>query len=84
MERWNEFGIHESQLGLHPVPLRNVAGLLFVALGDDPVSFDRVAAEVGGKMIHQGLEDAKLAKSVRYTVQANWKLIFENNRECYH
>ena len=56
------------------MPLRNVAGLLFVALGDDPVSFDRVAAEVGEKMRHQGLEDAKLAKSVRYTVQANWKL----------
>ena len=35
-------------------------------------------------MRHQGLEDAKLAKSVRYTVKANWKLIFENNRECYH
>ena len=35
-------------------------------------------------MQHQGLEDAKLAKSVRYTVKANWKLVFENNRECYH
>ncbi len=42
-----EFGVHPSKLGLHPVPLKNVAGLLFVALGDDPVSFDRVAAEVG-------------------------------------
>jgi glycine betaine monooxygenase A len=79
-----EFGVDQSNLGLHPVPLRNVAGLLFVALGDDPVSFDRAAAEVGEKMIHQGLEQAKLAKSARYTVQANWKLIFENNRECYH
>src|ERR1051325_1967764 len=35
-------------------------------------------------MRHQGLENAKLAKSIRYTVRANWKLIFENNRECYH
>ena len=66
------------------MPLKNVAGLLFVALGDDPVSFDRAAAEVAEKMKHQGLEDAKLAKSVRYTVKANWKLVFENNRECYH
>ncbi len=69
-----EFGVHQEKLGLHPVPLKNIAGLLFVALGDDPVSFDRVAAEVGEKMKHQGLEDAKLAKSVRYTVKANWKL----------
>ena len=64
-----EFGVHQSKLGLHPVPLKDVAGLLFVALGDDPVSFDRVAAEVGEKMRHQGLDDAKVAKSVRYTVQ---------------
>jgi Rieske 2Fe-2S family protein len=35
-------------------------------------------------MKHQGLEDGKLAKSIRYTVKANWKLVFENNRECYH
>jgi Rieske 2Fe-2S family protein len=79
-----EFGVHQSELGLRLVPLKTIAGLLFVALGDDPVSFDRIAADVGEKMRHQGLDDAKLAKSVRYTVKANWKLIFENNRECYH
>ena len=76
--------MHPAKLGLHPVPLKNIAGLLFVALGDDPAGFDQAAAEVGEKMKHQGLEDAKLAKSIRYTVKANWKLIFENNRECYH
>ena len=79
-----EFGVHQSKLGLHPVPLKNIAGLLFVALGDNPVSFEQAAADIGEKMKHQGLEEAKLAKSVRYTVKANWKLIFENNRECYH
>jgi Rieske 2Fe-2S family protein len=66
------------------VPLKNVAGLLFVALGDQSVSFEQAAADMAEKMQHQGLEEAKLAKSVRYTVKANWKLIFENNRECYH
>src|SRR5262249_8268846 len=35
-----EFGIHQAKLGLHPAPLKNVAGLLFVALGDDPASFE--------------------------------------------
>jgi Rieske 2Fe-2S family protein len=79
-----EFGVHQSTLGLHPVPLKNVGGMMFVALGDDPVNFDRTAVEVGEKMKHQGLEEAKLAKAVRYTVKANWKLVFENNRECYH
>lgn len=79
-----EFGVPQSELGLHPVRLKNVAGLLFLALGDDPVGFDQAAGDIAQKMAHQGLEDAKLAKRVRYTVNANWKLIFENNRECYH
>jgi len=69
---------------LHPVAVENIAGPLFVALGDDPTGFDQVGGEVGEKMRHQGLEDAKLARSIRYIVKANWKLIFENNRECYH
>jgi Rieske 2Fe-2S family protein len=35
-------------------------------------------------MAHQGFAEAKLARKIRYTVKANWKLVFENNRECYH
>ena len=79
-----EFGIHQSQLGLHPVALKNLGGLLFVCLGGEAVPFDEGAAEIAAQMQHQGLADAKLAHSIRYTVTANWKLIFENNRECYH
>jgi glycine betaine catabolism A len=79
-----EFGIPQVKLGLHPVALQNLGGLLFVALGPDPVAFDRAAAEIAPQMQHQGFADARLAKSIRYTVRANWKLIFENNRECYH
>src|SRR4030095_10245767 len=79
-----EFGIHQSKLSLHPVPLKNVGGLLFIALSDNPVSFEQAAADIGEKIVHQGLEEAKLAKTVRYRVKANWKLIFENNRECHH
>jgi Rieske 2Fe-2S family protein len=79
-----EFGVHQSALGLHPVPLKDAGGLLFVALGDDPVSFDDALADLAPRMRHQGFADAKVAAARRYTVKANWKLIFENNRECYH
>ena len=30
------------------------------------------------------LERAKIAHQIDYVVKANWKLVFENNRECYH
>ena len=79
-----EFGVHQSKLGLHPVTVRSLSGLLFVALVADPVGFDAGAAEIAEQMQHQGFADARLAKTIRYTVKANWKLIFENNRECYH
>jgi Rieske 2Fe-2S family protein len=79
-----EFGVHQSELGLHPVALKDLGGLLFVALAADPVPFDEGAAEIAAQMVHQGFGDAKLAKTIRYSVKANWKLIFENNRECYH
>jgi len=32
----------------------------------------------------QGFAKAKVAKVVDYLVKANWKLVWENNRECYH
>ena len=79
-----EFGIDRTALGLHPVAVHNLHGLLFVALGPEPVSFHAGAAEIAAQMAHQGFADAKLARKISYTVQANWKLVFENNRECYH
>lgn len=79
-----EFGIHQSALGLHPVALKDLGGVLFVALGPEPVSFDEGAAEIAAQMRHQGFADARLAHAKRYVVAANWKLVFENNRECYH
>ena len=79
-----EFGKPRADLGLLPVGLKEAGGLLFVALSDDAGSFDEAVAEIAPKMAHQGFADAKLAKTIRYVVKANWKLIFENNRECYH
>ncbi len=79
-----EFGISRSDLGLKAIALHDLGGLLFVALAPQPVDFAPAAAEIAQQMLHQGFADAKLAKTIRYTVQANWKLIFENNRECYH
>jgi Rieske 2Fe-2S family protein len=32
----------------------------------------------------QGLVRARVAKAVEYLVHANWKLVWENNRECFH
>ncbi len=79
-----EFGVPRETMGLLPIGLRDLGGVLFVALGDDPVPFEQAAAEIAPQMAHQGFGDVKVAHAIRYRVNANWKLVFENNRECYH
>src|SRR5205823_4826637 len=71
-------------LSLRRVALREVEGLIYISLADAPLDFD-VAEEVFGSVARpQGFARAKVAKAVDYLVKANWKLIWENNRECFH
>jgi phenylpropionate dioxygenase-like ring-hydroxylating dioxygenase large terminal subunit len=64
--------------------VRHVGGLVFVWLGGQPDPFDDVRAEIGRALSLQGLERAKVAHQIDYDVKANWKLIWHNNRECWH
>jgi len=76
--------LDKSRLGLMSAHVRVTAGLVFVSLAQEPPSFeeaDKLICAVGQS---QGLERAKVAKTVDYEVAANWKLVWENNRECYH
>jgi len=79
-----EFGIPESELGLHPVHIRDAAGLLFFSLAEDPPDWDGAHADIARRLKPHGMDRAKVAKQITYDVKANWKLVFENNRECYH
>jgi glycine betaine catabolism A len=79
-----EFEVERSELGLLPVPLHNAAGLLFVNFAEDPPDFSDALDALITQMTPHGLEKAKVAHTVDYVVKANWKIIFENNRECYH
>ena len=72
------------ELGLLRAQVREVAGLIYVSLADDPPDFDDAAEAIGPLARPQGLDRAKVAKIVDYDVAANWKIVWENNRECYH
>jgi len=79
-----EFGVDKEGLSLRPVPIVDAAGLLFFSLGDPPPDFSDALATLRRKMKPHALERAKIAHQIDYVVKANWKLVFENNRECYH
>jgi glycine betaine catabolism A len=76
--------LDKSQLGLRPLHVRETAGLIFISLTGEPPSFDAAEDLLGTLARPQGLSKAKVARAVDYLVKANWKLVWENNRECYH
>jgi phenylpropionate dioxygenase-like ring-hydroxylating dioxygenase large terminal subunit len=77
-------GLDKAGLGLHPVHVREVAGLIFISLADSPPDFEPAYEMIAPQAHPLGFERAKVAKMMDYVVKANWKLVWENNRECYH
>lgn len=73
-----------GQYGLRPAHVRELQGLIYVCLAHQPPPFEAALREVGAQLAPHGLERAKICCTREYEVRANWKLIFENNRECYH
>ena len=79
-----EGNLDRRDYGLHRAQTRDVEGLIFVCLADEPPPFDGAAASLGALLRPQGLERARVAAARHYEVRANWKLVWENNRECWH
>lgn len=70
---------------LRPVDVRVVAGLIFICLAaESPEDFDDFAAVVGPYIAPHAINRTKVAAQVDLVEDANWKLVMENNRECYH
>jgi Rieske 2Fe-2S family protein len=81
-------GMHEdldkSQFSLKPIHVREIEGLIYLSLADSPSDFEPASRLLSPLVRPQGFSQAKVAKAVTYLVKANWKLVWENNRECYH
>jgi Rieske 2Fe-2S family protein len=76
--------LDKSQFGLDQVATRDCEGLIYFNLADDPIDFEPAQQMLGAAAKPQGLQRAKVARAVEYNIPANWKLVWENNRECYH
>ncbi len=74
-----------SCFGLKPVHVRSVAGLLYLCLADEPpADFDDVSARIEPYLAPHQLRRTKVAAQEDLVEAGNWKLVIENNRECYH
>jgi len=70
--------------GLHSVPVRIVEGLIFISFAKDPPHFTKEASDLSAYLKPYRIADARVAYRDRYELDANWKLVVENFRECYH
>jgi glycine betaine catabolism A len=74
----------KTEHGLKSVALRNVSGALFICLSDTPPPFDDFAEKLAAYGAPHNFKNAKLAAQAVLVENANWKLVLENARECYH
>jgi glycine betaine catabolism A len=72
-------------LRLKAVHLRNLAGLLFVCLAEEPPDdFDDMATQMNPYLAAHALPRTRIARQIDLVEHGNWKLTIENNRECFH
>jgi Rieske 2Fe-2S family protein len=76
--------LDRSSLGLKRVAVKDLEGLIFISLAAEPPDFEEAQEVLAPTLRPQGLRRARVAKVIDYQVPANWKLVWENNRECYH
>ena len=78
----------KSAFGLHPCQVRVAHGLIFVCLAEagDPgvADFDDVAGDLDACAAPYRITDTRIAHREVYPTCANWKLVVDNFRECYH
>lgn len=73
-----------SQYNLRPVHTRELCGLIYICLADEAPDFTPFAEAARPYLEVHDLSRAKVAYSSSIIEKGNWKLVWENNRECYH
>jgi Rieske 2Fe-2S family protein len=73
-----------KQHGLHRVHCKSLAGNIYLCLADEAPDFSKLKALAEPYLLPHHLRDAKVAHESSIIEEGNWKLVLENNRECYH
>jgi len=73
-----------ADFNLKPVHVKTAGGYIFISLADEPPAIDEFLRTLEHYMEPYDMENTKVAARTDLVEQANWKLVIENNRECYH
>lgn len=70
--------------GLGRVHVETICGMVYICIGETPPDIARFRAAVTPYIAPHRPDRTKVAWSETIVEEANWKLVIENNRECYH
>jgi Rieske 2Fe-2S family protein len=76
--------IDTSDLDLVPIHCETAGGLIFICLADEAPDFEGARQNYSEALRPHGVDGAKVAAVIDYEIHANWKIVWENNRECHH
>ena len=74
----------KAEFGLKTVHCESVGGYIFVCLANEAPDFAPMRASIEPYLAPHRLWEAKVAHKNTIIEKGNWKLVWENNRECYH
>jgi Rieske 2Fe-2S family protein len=74
----------KEDYNLHSAHVKVVEGLIFISLAKEAPDFSKIEKSLSPYLKPYKINDAKLACIKNYILKANWKLVAENFRECYH
>ncbi|HEV7136652.1 MAG TPA: aromatic ring-hydroxylating dioxygenase subunit alpha, partial [Steroidobacteraceae bacterium] len=77
-------GFDRSQLALKALPCEAVGGSIFICLAAQPPDFAATRRHLEPYLLPHALSEARVAFQSTIIEEGNWKLVWENNRECYH
>lgn len=79
-------GFCKEELSLYPVGVDSWGGFVFINLaGNTPrISLQEQLGGAPERVQRYPLAELRIARRIRYEVEANWKVILENYNECYH
>ena len=84
VERNRNGSLRASSPDVMSVHCTAAGGYVFVCVAAQPPDFDTFARAAEPYLLPHRLADTKVAFESTIVEHANWKLVWENNRECYH
>lgn len=73
-----------SRYGLKRVHCETVGGYIFVCLATETADFTPTRDHLEPYLAPHRIDQARVAFESTIVEEGNWKLVWENNRECYH